>query len=122
MSSLPELPEINVTPLVDVMLVLVVLLLLVAPMIGKTLPVNVPKVIAASSARTALPKLEVQADGRFKVDGVPSSIQAALNIATAKGGAVLYADKSLSYDKVAKALSIFAEAGVPLALAVSTTN
>lgn len=117
-NSLPELPEINVTPLVDVMLVLVVLLLMLAPMIGRALPVDIPKVAASNAARAALPKLELKLDGSLLVDGIPASDTSAVNIAMAKGGAVLYADKALPYEKVAKVLSLFAASNVALSLAV----
>lgn len=117
-ADLPELPEINITPLVDVMLVLVVFLLLLAPMIGHSLPVNIPKVTAAGTALAALPKIMILPDGQYKVDGILTSAGSAVNYAVVKGGAVLYADKSLPYARVAAAMSLFAAANVPISLAV----
>lgn len=113
-----DLPEINITPLVDVMLVLVVLLLLLAPMIGHSLPVNVPKVSESKAALAALPKIMLLPNGQYKVDGVLVTTSSAVSYAVAKGGAVLYADKALPYEKVAAALSQFAAANVPISLAV----
>jgi biopolymer transport protein ExbD len=117
--DLPELPEINVTPLVDVMLVLVVLLLLMAPMIGHSLPVDIPKVASSGVTLAALPKIEILRDGQYRVDGVLSSPQTAVNYAVVKGGAVLFADKNLPYEKLAKTMGLFAAANVPISLAVS---
>jgi biopolymer transport protein ExbD len=39
--------EINVTPLVDVVLVLLIIFMVVAPLVGKTLDVRVPAVVSA---------------------------------------------------------------------------
>ena len=80
--------EINVTPLADVMLVLLIIVMLIAPLLQAGVPVNMPQ------ARHAVEKtdqdeqtvLHVDAAGRFFVDNIAidrsallSSIQAALD-------------------------------------------
>jgi biopolymer transport protein ExbD/biopolymer transport protein TolR len=72
--STPEpLSGINVTPLVDVMLVLVVILILAAPVLAAALRVQLPQAqgttpVAAPTPQQAL-ALEVDAQGRLSIDG-----------------------------------------------------
>lgn len=64
------LAEINVTPLVDVMLVLVVILLVIAPLLTRTIRIDLPKVTAsASESRTHSVTVSLDADGRIFFDG-----------------------------------------------------
>jgi len=85
--------DINVTPLVDVMLVLLIIMMLVAPMLQKGVDVRLPE--AGNSAdkpeTSAQTVLAVTADKRFYVNGiqVPESelltrIQSALETKTEK--------------------------------------
>jgi biopolymer transport protein ExbD/biopolymer transport protein TolR len=62
--------EINITPLVDVMLVLVVILLVMAPMSAKTLSIDLPKVAAsAPEARDHAVTVSLDAHGKLAIDG-----------------------------------------------------
>ena len=64
------LAEINITPLVDVMLVLVVILLVMAPMLTRTLHIDLPKVAAsASEARDRAVTVSLDAHGKLAIDG-----------------------------------------------------
>ncbi len=64
--------DINVTPLVDVVLVLLVILLLVAPMLKEEVPVELPIAAHARDDETvATPTLTVAADGAVSLDGAP---------------------------------------------------
>lgn len=70
----PQTPisEINVTPLVDVMLVLVVIFILAAPMLAATLRVQLPPVDAAQPVAVAQPaamELEITAQGDLWLQG-----------------------------------------------------
>ncbi len=74
-SSRPEpLNGINVTPLVDVMLVLVVIFILAAPVLAASLRVRLPQAqvepAAAPQALGPSLALEVDAQGALSVDGV----------------------------------------------------
>jgi biopolymer transport protein TolR len=75
--------EINVTPLVDVMLVLVVIFIITAPLLASTIKLDLPKTDAAKSAQTP----------RFITLVVDKSGQAFLN------------DKSLPPDELARQLA-----------------
>ena len=65
--------DINVTPLVDVMLVLLIIMMLVAPMLQKGVDVKLPQ--AANSADKPETQdqtvLHVTSDARYFVNGVP---------------------------------------------------
>ncbi len=64
--------DINVTPLVDVVLVLLVILLLVAPMLKEEVPVELPIAAHGRDDETvATPTLTVAADGAVSLDGAP---------------------------------------------------
>lgn len=72
--SAPEpLSGINVTPLVDVMLVLVVILILAAPVIAAALRVQLPQAQGTTPVAPPTPQqalaLEVDAQGRLSIDG-----------------------------------------------------
>ena len=66
--------EINVTPLADVMLVLLIIVMLIAPLLQQGVPVRLP------SAQNALDKadndqqtvLHIDEGGRFFVDNIPT--------------------------------------------------
>ena len=67
--------EINITPLADVMLVLLIIVMLIAPLLQKGVDVTLPE--AANTAdkadNDAQTTLAVTADGRFFVDQVPTT-------------------------------------------------
>jgi biopolymer transport protein ExbD/biopolymer transport protein TolR len=64
------LAEINVTPLVDVMLVLVVIFLVMAPLLTRTIPIDLPKVTASvSGSPDHSITVSLDAHGRIYVDG-----------------------------------------------------
>jgi biopolymer transport protein ExbD len=65
--------DINVTPLVDVMLVLLIIMMLVAPMLRTGIPVTLPKA-SNSEAKPEAPQqtiIGVAADGRLYLDSIP---------------------------------------------------
>lgn len=61
--------EINITPLVDVMLVLLIIFMVTAPLLTRTLDVGLPQSGGAPAARDRV-ELLVEADGTFRLDGV----------------------------------------------------
>jgi biopolymer transport protein ExbD len=65
--------DINVTPLVDVMLVLLIIMMLVAPMLQKGVDVQLPQAANTSDKPDTQEQtvLHVTADSRFFVNGVP---------------------------------------------------
>lgn len=65
----PPLARINVTPIIDVALVLVIILLVTAPMMSMSdLPVELPAAHARDTERTDFISLTLAKDGRLAVD------------------------------------------------------
>jgi biopolymer transport protein TolR len=65
--------DINVTPLVDVMLVLLIIMMLVAPMLRTGIPVTLPKASnsEAKPESQQLTIIGIASDGRLYLDSVP---------------------------------------------------
>ena len=65
--------DINVTPLVDVMLVLLIIMMLVAPMLQKGVDVKLPQAANTSDKPENQEQtvVHITADSRFFVNGVP---------------------------------------------------
>lgn len=64
-----EMATMNITPLVDVMLVLLVIFMIAAPVVTRSLPLD----LGRGNGRSEPPprvQLQVQADGNFLLDGV----------------------------------------------------
>jgi biopolymer transport protein ExbD len=64
--------QINITPLVDVMLVLLIIFMVAAPMVTRTLDLRLPQVprIDKPVAKPPRLNLSVQGDGSYLLDGV----------------------------------------------------
>jgi biopolymer transport protein TolR len=113
------LSEINVTPLVDVMLVLLVVFIVTAPLLTNSIPINLPKTEAVAPAEQKDP-LVVSIDGQGKLfinkDEVqPDLLQVSLQNARHKDPEVrvqLQADDGVNYGEVARAMASIEKAGI----------
>jgi biopolymer transport protein ExbD len=112
------LSEINVTPLVDVMLVLLVVFIVTAPLLTNAIPINLPKTEAVAPVEQKDP-LVVSIDGRASVHqqgrnpAGPAGIQP--QAAKAKDPEVrvqLQADDGVNYGEVARAMASIERAGI----------
>ncbi|MBI4370798.1 MAG: biopolymer transporter ExbD [Elusimicrobia bacterium] len=110
---------INVTPLVDVVLVVLIIFMATAPMIARrALKVDVPRV--AHHERAAVRSLAVALDGarRLTLDGreiAPEALKGALAAAVAERPdqpVSVAADRALPYGEVARLLDDIRGAGV----------
>ncbi|ACO77051.1 Biopolymer transport protein ExbD [Azotobacter vinelandii CA] len=113
------LSEMNVTPLVDVMLVLLVVFIVTAPMLTNSIPINLPKTEAVAPPDTKDP-LVVSIDGSGKLfinkdeiqpDLLESNLQAA-KAADAELRVQLQADDQVDYGVVARAMAAIERAGI----------
>ncbi|MEF8794093.1 ExbD/TolR family protein [Thiohalorhabdus sp.] len=110
--------DINVTPLVDVMLVLLVIFIVMAPLFAQALRVDLPQAEAAPSAEPVVADLTLAAGGGLSLDGEPvSAAKAAERLARRQAEAPelvvrLSADEAVPYGEVAKLLARIREAGV----------
>jgi biopolymer transport protein ExbD len=70
------LASINITPLVDVLLILVALLLLMAPQMVKVLPADLPELAIDGKPRQQQSVLvTIDAEGNLSVEGQPLSVE-----------------------------------------------
>ena len=116
----PEEPisDINVTPLVDVMLVLLVIFIILAPLFAQALRVDLPEAEAPPSAEPVVADLTLQANGKLSLDGRTVSAEALPDLLAKRQAAEpelvvrLSADEAVPYGEVAQLLSRIREAGV----------
>jgi biopolymer transport protein ExbD/biopolymer transport protein TolR len=109
----------NVTPLVDVMLVLLVVFIVTAPLMTNAIKVNLPKTDAVAPAEKKDPVVvSVDQDGKFylaKSEIAPESLETSLKDVKAKDPEVrvqLQADTSVNYGQVAKAMASIERSGI----------
>jgi biopolymer transport protein ExbD/biopolymer transport protein TolR len=111
--------DINMTPLIDVMLVLLVIFMIAAPLMTSSLKMELPKVAAATSNDGgATLALGITADGRFHVgDAVVSHDELVRTLKQAAGrqpqpDVLLRADQSVPYGRVAELIGLVQDAGL----------
>ncbi|MCU0304827.1 MAG: ExbD/TolR family protein [Thermoanaerobaculales bacterium] len=117
--NLDEMAEINVTPLVDVMLVLLIIFIITAPMLVQGLKVNLPKQDAPSIAADSDEPLvlTLNTDQIIYLGDEPVHIELlADRLGAALGGTprpvYVKADQDLPYGFVIKVLAILDGVGV----------
>jgi biopolymer transport protein ExbD len=111
--------EINVTPLVDVMLVLLVVFIVTAPLLTQAVRVNLPKTGATEPAKETRPSvIAVMADGQVLLDERKLSLEElerdikALITRDAQTPVHVQADEKALHGTVAKVLAAVQRAGV----------
>jgi len=114
-----ELSEINVTPLVDVMLVLLVVFIVTAPLLTQAVRVKLPKTEATEPAPDQhIAILSVAADGQPMLDDRPvplASLETELKALQDKDPEIslqLQADKAAVFDTVAKVMASAQRSGI----------
>lgn len=113
------LSEINITPLVDVMLVLVVALIVTAPLLNNAIKLNLPKTVVTQAAEPRKPiSVSVDATGQTYVDKVPLSLTEleprlrALHAAQPELTLHLSSDEAVNYGSVAKVMALIERSGI----------
>ena len=114
--------EINVTPLVDVMLVLLIIFMVTAPLLVAGVPIDLPESRAGALDQQAEPvQIAVDRDGRITIDEVAvdeAALPARLaSIAAAPQPAegrriYLRADRTLDYGRVMRVMGELNRAGL----------
>lgn len=105
------LAEINMTPLVDVMLVLLVIFLVTAPMLNSSINLNLPSESAAQITENKILAISVSKEGRYFIDDREVSfndLESELQILSKKNSKQqihLRADIDASYGKVSHVLA-----------------
>jgi biopolymer transport protein ExbD len=111
--------EINMTPLIDVMLVLLVIFILTAPLMSASLPLQLPKADGgAASPAQAVVALAVDSDGRLYLDEQPATREQIVERASAAARrdaateVQLRADSRVPYGRVAELIGWVQGAGL----------
>lgn len=110
--------EINITPMVDVMLVLLIIFMVAAPLMVAGVPVELPKTSAAKVGQSKKPMVvTITSDGRLQIrndfvsrdDLIPRLQQ----IKATEGDAVVYVrgDKNTPYGQVMEILGLVGQGG-----------
>jgi biopolymer transport protein TolR len=112
------LSEINVTPLVDVMLVLLIIFMISAPLLTVGVPVDLPKTEAAAVSDQTQPlTITVQQDGRIFLQNVEtpfSDLSVRLNALAGDGfdkPIYVRADGKAPYERVAQVMAALSVSG-----------
>jgi biopolymer transport protein ExbD len=112
--------EINTTPLVDVMLVLLVIFIITVPIFHQAVPVDLPKVDATRlEDKPRVLRVALDGAGQLRLDGQPVSLE---QLASAAGQAVagdrlppelhLSADRATRYERVVELMATAQRAGL----------
>lgn len=115
-----ESADINVTPLVDVMLVLLIVFMITMPVLTHSIPLTLPT--TANPTEQTEPKsplrLSIGADGQYKLGEQTLSLTQLKNDLHLKAQAdpelvlAIAADKHVAYDHVAQVLAAARDAGL----------
>lgn len=117
--SAAPMAEINMTPLIDVMLVLLVIFIITAPLFTHAIRLDLPKVASAPAPET--PKtitLSIDDAGRLYWDGRPLSLEAVRTGLAEAGKAAqppelhLRASRATRYDVIAQVMGAAQQAGL----------
>ena len=115
----PYLAEINVTPFVDVMLVLLVIFMITAPLMQHGMEVQLPKASIAPIPIKEIPTITLKSKKKIfwkqeeqaNLMGLTRNVEQYIQ-AHKEGGVYLRADKTLDYGFVMHVLSTVKQAGV----------
>lgn len=113
--------NINVTPLIDVLLVLLVIFMLVTPILTKAMPSDIPQKVDGAVPETYSERqlvLTITADGRYQLNQerltlgqLPFRLRDVLAIRGGKKLVFLNADDSLPYGLVMQVMDLCRSAG-----------
>jgi biopolymer transport protein ExbD len=116
--SLSDIHEINVTPFIDVMLVLLIIFMVAAPLATVDIAVNLPTAAAQAQPRPPMPQfLTVKADLTLALGDQPidrDTLGGALDAATKSdhdARIFLRADKTVPYGSLMEVMNVLRGAG-----------
>lgn len=112
---------INITPFVDVMLVLMIVFMIAMPILTQTIAVSLPTTTTDQPAKSPKEQplyLTITSDGQYMLDDVVMTKETLSKTLTHKKQQsptlvlAIYADKQAVYDEVAQVLNIAKTAGI----------
>lgn len=118
-SDREAMSEINVTPLVDVMLVLLVVFIITAPLLTQAVRVDLPKTEKTEPApNDHISTIAIDAQGNISLNDQPQSLEAlepqlrGLQAADPELIVQFQADAAVPYGRVAEAMAVAHRAGI----------
>jgi biopolymer transport protein ExbD len=128
-SEQTAMSEINVTPLVDVMLVLLIVFIVTAPLLMQAVKVNLPKTAAVSPVKqTKTLQMAIDAQGGVFIDQRLihfETLEAELKKIAAQDvdpNVQIHADESVRYGRVAQVLAMLQRVGITKLAFVTTPS
>ena len=108
--------EINVTPLVDVMLVLLIIMMVAAPMMTSGVPIDLPRTAASEMPSQTRPiTVAVTPEGTLFIDETPVTeqtlVSAMSELATPEDRIFLRGDTTANYGTVMRVMGLLSAAG-----------
>jgi len=112
------LAEINVTPLVDVMLVLLIISMVASPMLQRGINLELPATETASEIKEALVVVSIDRDARIRINDRPVHpdllLERMASLAASRPDETVFlrADKLVPYGEVLRVMDLIRKAGV----------
>lgn len=120
--------EINVTPLIDVMLVLLVIFMVTAPMMNNNIKIELPST-TSSPSKSSSPQKNIEifldANGKIFINEMPIRAEEltgkikAIAAQIESNSVIVKADKSIAYGDVVRLMDEIKLAGVPKVMLVT---
>jgi biopolymer transport protein ExbD len=111
--------EINVTPLVDIMLVLLIIFMLTAHLIARqAIEIELPRAAQSTAVPPTTIAITLTADGTLYLDAkrtTPAELQAAVRVAVAKDAktqAIIAGDRAVAHGRVVWVLDTIKSLGI----------
>ncbi len=114
-NNVKQFSDINITPLVDVVLVLLIIFMVTTPMLVKGIKVNLPK--ASSGVQNASKKdiiISINKNGNYYIDKVLVDEKALRDFLKShnKRSVIIKSDKNVVYGKVIRLIDIVKTSGI----------
>ncbi len=121
------LSDINIVPLVDVVMVLLIIFMLTAHVMEFGLEVDVPKVITVRESAQELPVVTITREGEMYLNEKPVNINEVGEKVRERFGAgakavYVRADKDTTWDPIAQAVSALSEAKLDVKMVTKPTD
>lgn len=123
----PLLDQINITPMLDTILVLLAVFVIISPLVGPGIPVKLPTAVGEKLSVTATILLTLNKQGEVFLSGRQvNPIFLSVDLQNLKKGnpnlkVIIQADKEVRYEAVVSLLDIVRQAGIS-AVGLATTS